>query len=382
VSAHSRLAAAAAAAALLPAIGATDAAAAPASPRACAGWVVRPSPTTGDATLVNAAATGPHDVWAVGRYFSNGMFKTLIEHWGGRRWRIVPSPNPAAGAHAENLFNAVVALSAKNAWAFGEYGKTSASLRTLVEHWNGTRWSVVPSPNAGTGGSTLADAVARSATSIWAVGIRGTPPHQRTLTEHWNGRRWRIVPSPNTGAGENFLFGVASAARGPVWAVGAGDLPPGRALALRWTGRSWVVSRTADPGDRLRFLDGVAAPQARYALAVGSYFQGAHARVLAERWTGSGWSIVPAASPGDDNFLGDVAARGTRNAWAVGGQRASLGSAERTLTEHWNGTAWTVAASPSPRAGDNELAGVTAVPGGGIWAVGFADDKTLTEFRC
>jgi hypothetical protein len=375
---------------LLTALGATIvAAAAPASPRACAGWVVRPSPTAGQAVLAAVAARASDDVWAVGDYVAGGVSKTLIEHWDGARWRIVPSPNPAAGAHTANILSAVVALSAKNVWAFGLYEKATTSQRTLIEHWNGTRWSVVPSPNSGTGDNALYGAAARSSADIWAVGSRASLGHSRTLTEHWNGRRWRIVPSPNVGAGDNFLAGAAAAARGPVWAVGGDSVSGGRTLALRWTGRSWVRGTTANPGNSVRVLTSVTVPAARYALAVGNYVTGTQTRALAERWTGSGWSVVPAASPAAyANFLSDVAARGTQNAWAVGARRASPGSAIRTLTEHWNGSTWTVAASPSPGTAYNWLFGVAAVPGGGFWAVGTASAKpetsghTLTEFRC
>ena len=59
-----------------------------------------------------------------------------------------------------------------SAWAFGFYEKTSTSFRTLIEHWNGVRWSVFPSPNSGAGENTLDAAAAVSATNIWAVGYR------------------------------------------------------------------------------------------------------------------------------------------------------------------------------------------------------------------
>src|SRR5262252_9918518 len=68
-----------------------------AASRACAGWVVRPSPSKGSATLHAVAATSGTDVWAVGSYNSAGAYKTLIEHWNGTRWTIVPSANPASG---------------------------------------------------------------------------------------------------------------------------------------------------------------------------------------------------------------------------------------------------------------------------------------------
>ena len=42
---------------------------------------------------------------------------------------------------------------------------------TLTEHWNGTAWSVVASPNAGTINS-LQSVAAVSANDVWAVGYR------------------------------------------------------------------------------------------------------------------------------------------------------------------------------------------------------------------
>ncbi len=279
------------------------------------------------------SATSPGDVWAVGSYDAGGAYKTLIEHWNGSRWTITPSKNPAGGTHTTNTLTAVVALSRSNAWAFGFYEEATTNFRTLIEHWNGSSWSV--------------------------------------------------VPSPSTGTGDNFLFGAAAAPGGPVWAVGSDSVSFGRTLALRWNGRAWTTGTTASPGDGDRFLLGVAMPAARYGLAVGSDLSGNQTRALAERWTGTGWTLVPAASPAAGyNALQAVAAAGIKDAWAVGTRRATPGAAFRTLAEHWNGSAWTAAASPSPGSGDDMLFGVAKVPGGGYRAVGTAGDTTLTEFRC
>jgi hypothetical protein len=366
-----------------PAAAAPGTAAPAARQAACAGWAVRPSPSTGAASLSAAAATSAKDVWAVGSSNAGGAFKTLIEHWNGARWTIVPSPNPAAGVHTTNALGAVVALTPKNAWAFGFYEKTTTSFRTLIEHWDGVSWSVVPSPNSGPGENALLGATARSGTDIWAVGYHNDPGHRRTLTEHWNGATWSIVPSPSVGSGDNFLFAVAGPTGRQLWAVGSDSVSFGRTLAVRWNGTAWTVGRTANPGDGDRFLQGVAVPEADVALAVGSDLKGNQTRALAERWTGSGWSVVPAASPAADyNSLQAIAAAGTRNAWAVGTRRATPGSDFRTLAEHWNGRSWTVAASPSPGSGDDMLFGIARVPGGGYWAVGSAGDSTLTEFHC
>jgi hypothetical protein len=354
-----------------------------ASQRACSGWVVKPSPGKGAATLSGVAGTSRKDVWAVGSYNSNGAYKTLIEHWNGTRWSVARSPNPASGSHTTSTLSSVVALTPNNAWAFGFYEKRTTSFRTLIEHWDGVRWKVVPSPNSGAGENALLGGVARSRTDIWTVGYRHDPGHRRTLTERWKGAKWSTVTSPSVGGGDNFLFAVAAGPGGPVWAVGSNSVSFGHTLAMRWNGTAWTVAKTANPGDGDRFLFGVAVPAARYGLAVGSDVKGNQTRALAQRWTGSGWSVVPAASPGADyNALQAVAAASTRNAWAVGARRATLGSAFRTLIEHWDGSTWKLAASPSPGTGDDTLFAVTKVPGGGFWAVGTAGDKTLTEFRC
>lgn len=373
---------------LVTAVGTEAAVASPqhaaAGPGACAGWVTKPSPGKGAAPTLNAvAATSAKDAWAVGSYNAGDAFKSLIEHWNGVRWSIVPSPNPAGGFHTTNDLTAVVALGPKNAWAVGFYEKKTTSFRTLVEHWNGAHWSVVPSPNSGSGENAFQGATARTAKDIWAVGYSHDPGHRRTLTERWNGARWSIVASPSVGSGDNFLFGAAAAPGGPVWAVGNNSVSFGRTLALRWNGTAWTLGKTANPGGGDRFLFGVTMPGARYGLAVGSDLKGNQTRALAQRWTGSGWSVVPAASPAADyNALQAVAAASTSNAWAVGARRATIGSAFRTLTEHWNGKSWKVAPSPSPGRGDDTLFGVAKVPRGGFWAVGNAGGKTLTEFHC
>jgi hypothetical protein len=354
----------------------------------CRGWAVVRSPNRGSSSLSSVAATSTRNAWAVGSYDAGAGPKTLIEHWNGTTWRIVPSPNPAnGGPTTTNALTSVVALSATNAWAVGFYEKRTTDFRTLVLHWNGSRWSVVPSPNSGAGENALLAVAARNRTDIWAVGYHRARPDgsRQTLTVHWGGARWRIVHSPSAGSGDgDLLFGAAFDPAGSAWAVGTDPKAFSSTLAMRHTASGWSVTPTVDPGDGDRFLQAVAAPAPGFALAVGSDLHGNQTEALAERWTGSAWSLVPAASPGHDyNSLQAVAATSTTSAWTVGKQRTAQGMRFRTLAEHWDGTAWTAVSSPSPGTGDDWLFGLTAVPhGGGFWAVGTAGNATLTEFRC
>ena len=47
--------------------------------------------------LYDVAAVNDHNVWAVGSTSHDGWYNTrsLVEHYNGRRWRVVPSPNPS-----------------------------------------------------------------------------------------------------------------------------------------------------------------------------------------------------------------------------------------------------------------------------------------------
>jgi hypothetical protein len=299
---------------------------------------------------------------------------------------VVPSRDPATGPLETDALTSVVAISKSNAWAFGFYEKTTTSFRTLVEHWNGASWSVVASPNSGSGENVLAAAAVVTPSDIWAVGYRtnGTGP-RHTLVERWNGAKWRIVPSPSPGPrnGDRFLFGVAAVSARQAWAVGTQPASFSQTLAIRWNGTRWLTTKTANPGQGDRFLNGVAAPSATYALAVGSDLAGQQTRALAERWTGSAWSVVPSASPGADyNSLNAVAARSPGNGWAVGFRRANPVARFTTLVEHWDGRAWTQVHAPSPGRGDDQLFGIAAVPAnGGFLAVGLSGQNTLVE-RC
>src|SRR6266566_9089535 len=56
--------------------------------------------------------------------------------------------------------------------------------------------------------------------------------------------------------------------------------------------------------------------------------------------------------------------------WAVG-DLTSQGTANRTLIERFDGSAWSVVSSPNQGSGNNTLNGVSMIPGAG-WAVGYA----------
>ena len=65
----------------------------------------------------------------------------------------------------------MAAIAANDVWVAGYYFPGSYA-QTLIEHWDGTSWSVVPSPN---GCCTLRGVAAVAANDVWAVGNQGGP---------------------------------------------------------------------------------------------------------------------------------------------------------------------------------------------------------------
>lgn len=147
---------------------------------------------------------------------------------------------------------AIAAISAENAWTVGSFANA-----TLIEHWDGVHWSVVPSPNPDPIGNRLEGITALSANDIWAVGSsllewppqRPNNPGVHTLIEHWDGHQWRVVLSPD-GGGFNNLSAVAADSADDVWAVGyiahtftSFDDPAytPRLLVEHWNGHQWSI---------------------------------------------------------------------------------------------------------------------------------------------
>jgi hypothetical protein len=175
----------------------------------------------------------------------SGAERTLTMHWNGKVWKRVPSPNPATPfTPAGSVYGSLAAVagdSAHDVWAVGEYNRVAANgdraIHPLVLHWNGARWRAVSSPDpAGSAHrSLLSGVVALSATGVWAVGSQahhGTRWVQHALAEHWDGTRWQIVPTT-----DNPLTGVSGLSANDVWAVGGmagGDV-------THWNGSTWTV---------------------------------------------------------------------------------------------------------------------------------------------
>jgi hypothetical protein len=275
-------------------------------------------PNTGDMRGVNVLS--PDDVWAVGSVFNSNTQHntTVIQHFDGKKWSVVPSPQFSSGAQ---LF-AVKAISPSDVFAVGETQSDNQLPSPLVAHFDGTKWSVLPTPQFKGQTVSLRAIAATSDTDIWVTGFSfGGPP----VIMHFDGQQFRVVPFPTSDKTAS-LGEVAAIAPADAWVVGAasdGTTGPGETLTAHWDGKVWTVVPSPD----LTKNDGLVA--------------------------------VAAISPTD--------------VWAAGCAPcgADTGIGQVFLIEHWDGRRWTI--NPTSLIGKGDIPfSVLAFPSGNVYVAGIA----------
>ncbi len=346
------------------------------------------------------SASEPDDAWAVGAFQaeSTGEFTGLAEHWKGSEWAPAPIQEPA-GEQAQLM--AVDDLGSSNAWAVGirypsgieaNPGFTS---RTLIEHWNGSRWMIVPSPNSATGkedSDTLSAIAGSGPDDLWAV---GNAYNQQTATiellfEHYNGVEWSLSRTPTQAGQIQSAYGVAATSSQNVWAVGTQTTTESvETLAAHWNGTQWSLVRTPDYTEAgvnvENMLTGVSAVNSGDVWASG-YAYNVKAPLsyvpYVLKWNGTSWQLSTVPNSSGGSRLLAITALSASDVWAVGSGLQS--GAFTTLTEKFNGSKWSVVASPDPGGGSlDELFGVTSAGTGDLFTAGTEDiegeccDRTL-----
>jgi hypothetical protein len=341
----------------------------------CQSWTTGqpPSPGSTDSRLRGVVVLSPCNAWAVGSQTGTGASQTLIEHWNGSSWAVVPSPSPGANL---NVLDDVRAASPSSIWAVGRFRDSAGRDRTLIEHWNGVTWTVVPSP--GPDGSELTAIRVVSARDAWAVGDYFNGTQSRTLILRWNGTVWKRVASPNPGAPTNsdVLAAVSGTSSANAWAVGQStNGNTTRTLILHWNGKRWAPAPSPSPGSADE-LFAVAASSATNAWAAGSTARGtgggsSATSTLILHWNGRSWtrSRSPSGAAGSNSFLLGLTATSSGNAVAVGGFFGS-GNPGSTLVLRWDGTRWQRVPSPDLGPSGNVLYAVAASSPHSAWAVG------------
>ena len=105
-------------------------------------------------------------------------------------------------------------------------------------------WVVVNSPNVGTGSNSLASVTGNAANDVTAVGSYfDSSSHEHTLIEHWDGSAWSVVPSQDPDPNLNRLSSVTSNKSGGYWAAGLSFNASYQALIEQQAtaGASWTL---------------------------------------------------------------------------------------------------------------------------------------------
>jgi hypothetical protein len=220
-------------------------------------WSIVSSPAFTGVGVAAISADATNDVWVVGVNGNNAG----VEHWDGTSWTVVSSP-----AFTGVSLNAVSADASNDVWAVGTastiFGAPFSGPAVL--HFNGTGWSLI-NPNTRL---DFASVTALSPTNVWAVGTVGVfcnhRTHSQAAIEHWDGTSWSIVSSPNPTHSpclDSSLRGIAAISASNIWAVGFNFINLGGWVTLteHWDGTSWKMIGSANPGNFRDALFGVSA---------------------------------------------------------------------------------------------------------------------------
>jgi hypothetical protein len=306
----------------------------------------------------------------------------------GGKWTIVRSPNDTPYA----ILFGVSCPSADWCAAVGIHGDRSGAPVTKYgafgQVWNGTEWTIVPTPN---GGSMLdVSCVSRNWCKAGGYHLNWQDEGENDAWT-WDGHIWRAEPiaTPDDG-GSYAVTSISCASRSFCLAVGYAvhrwngqswklvTLPPkvqsgsrptsvscssatscvalSTTHALHWNRGKWSVSTLQRRKSSYHLLADISCVSAGRCMAVGSTGPGLTGdpdaprtvRPLIEEWDGTRWKILP--SPVRTNYvtrLGGVSCVTARSCTAVGYDQRGQSGEWRTLVESWDGETWRIVATPN-----------------------------------
>ena len=271
-------------------------------------WAVgtTPHPSSSDVSLASVTCVARSSCWAVGGYLdAGGAHAPYAERWSetneGSQWAESTMAVPK-GATASGL-SSIACVTDRNCTAVGSATTSKGAAVTLAEHFNGTKWTVSTTPNpSGSLGSYLDGVSCSGGSNCVAVGYyRGSGAiAYPSLAEHWNGTSWKLMSTPNaTGAvGGSILDGIACSSSTSCEAVGYSGSSAGHsALVERLKGTTWGVGHAPNPpGSTGTILSGVACPSSTSCDAVGYGTKAGAEFPLGEHWNGTAWKLVATAS--------------------------------------------------------------------------------------
>jgi hypothetical protein len=216
--------------------------------------ILPPRPRTmEDPTLASVSCVSTTSCIAVGQFtyelgFSS-LLAPLILSWDGSQWRF---EHPGRiGKPFDTTLGAIDCPTANVCVTVGSQRTGQATYSTFAQVrtrgiWHG---SATPSPPRSPDADLL-DVACPSVTSCVAVGYAVAGSSPKSLVEWWNGSRWTIGPAPEVpGASASTLSGVRCTS--PTSCVAVGNFqhasPTEHAFTATWNGSHWTATVVPDP---------------------------------------------------------------------------------------------------------------------------------------
>ena len=196
---------------------------------------------------LDVAVANADDIWLVGVGLSDEelSIQPFTQHWDGTRWRNVQWRY--GDLNQRHAVNSVAVVGSDDVWGVGDQNTAFPKTQVVTKHWDGSAWQRVPIGARPKGDfATLAGVTASATNDVWAVGSVGTAESYSVLVEHWNGSKWSMVSAPDApGAKQSYLVSVDSLTARDAWAVGRHTgSSAGEPLIEHWDGSSWSISQS------------------------------------------------------------------------------------------------------------------------------------------
>lgn len=332
-------------------------------------WRAISAPDAGSGEFSDVACPESGDCWATANIDQGEANSGQIFHYEGHEWERVPTPGKALTLYG------IACPTTASCWAVGATAFGGEQISTLIEHFDGKRWSLEESQNAdGFPESGLSGIACPSATECWAAGdgedFSADPTAGELLLLHYTGGAWSRVSAPSpqeeeqTGDGALLACGSVSqcilltnfGSEGGRGNEQAGDV---------FDGSSWQ-SLSVPPGV---LFQAATCPAESDCIAIGgSRFDGP---MSAYRFDGKAWSQpdpLPAKVGAKPVSWYAVSCPGRSECWAAGGQPIA-GATFPAAVAHYQQGAWELPLQPEE---PGELTGVSCSAAASCMAVGGA----------
>jgi hypothetical protein len=343
---------------------------------------------SGSNQLDDVSCTSSTFCMAVGVQNNGSGGGTLVEQWNGTTWAVVPSIN--VSTTSDDKLASVSCVGSSFCMAVG-----SSSQGAVAETWNGTAWALATPviPAGVTGGAALYSVSCVSTNVCETLGTGFDVSTPIVFGNQWNGTAWSLVSAatPTATGSPPVVEATGMDCVTTTWCIAVGTTDFGSATTTPfselWNGSSWslvniaVPSRTGVTGS---FLTSVSCAGASFCAAAGQVI-GAPDQNLIEAWNGSAWTITasPDTSPSLSQGLTGIDCFSQTTCSAVGSATAASGPSPATLALAWNGSTWSIVPdTPNQGTVQTTLAGESCVTDWACVAVGnsFSAPATPTSF--